>query len=178
MVRLVGIALSLVLYGYLPGRPLFAADQELGLAALAAFAIAVALTWSSLTAVRRVRPGQFRDGVAEFFLGRAMTAQGAGLAAGVLILATPIAEELFFRGVLSPLTHPVLSVVVFAIVHEGFALKLIAAAFGVFTEACASMTGTLEVSIAIHAAVNWAAFVYFRVRVHLLETSDEVRMLL
>jgi membrane protease YdiL (CAAX protease family) len=178
VVRLCGIALSIALYASLPKRPLFAAEVDSGWTSIAAFAVFGIVTWCSLAAIRRVSASHFQDGIAAFFLVRATTAQNAGITNSLLIIAAPLAEEILFRGSLSSLIHPAVSIAVFAVIHEGLPLKLMAAAFGVFMEVCSFETGALELGIAIHAAVNWTAFVYFRVRVHLVETADEVRMLL
>lgn len=176
--RLVGICAIVLLYLLLPGVPLSGVERDAGWLAITLVAASAALVWAGLAAARALRAQFGQDQLALFFLTRARIAHTAGVGTIALLLLTPPAEELLFRGLLSSLTHPAISVAVFAFVHKGRAMKLLAAAFALAMELCVAVTEGLALSIAVHTAVNAAGFAYFRTRVRVIETEDEVRMLL
>lgn len=136
---------------------------------LLVFLFAGLLTLAALNALRSLHASRIGHSVVTFFF-RMRVAHRTPIE----LFTTPVVEEILFRGFITPLSDPLISIIFFACVHRGIGLRSAAFLFACAMETLMATGGTLFVCVAAHLAVNLTTFVFVH-RIPLLEMPDGSR---
>lgn len=136
---------------------------------LLVFVFAGLLTSAALNALQSLHTSRIGHSVVTFFF-RMRVAHPTLIG----LITTPIVEEVLFRGIMTPLSDPLISIILFACVHRGMWLRSAAFLFACAMETLMATGGTLFVCVAAHLAVNLTTFVFVQ-RIPLLEMPDGSR---